>query len=53
MDGYEATKKLRELIEEGKLPKVPIVALTANHMEDIKEKAAPDLLDDVVEKPIN
>jgi CheY-like chemotaxis protein len=29
MDGYEATKRLTELMEQKTIPKIPIIGLTA------------------------
>jgi len=34
MDGYEATRMVKQLMGEGKIPEIPIVALTANDGED-------------------
>jgi signal transduction histidine kinase len=47
MDGYEATKAIREF------SKVPIVALTAHVMEGDKQKCFMAGMNDYVSKPIN
>ncbi len=49
MDGYDATRKIRE-IETGK--KTPIIALTAGSMRADKEKCYEAGMDDFVSKPI-
>ena len=38
MDGYEATKALKKLMKEEKIPSIPIVALTANDSPSDKKK---------------
>ena len=38
MDGYEATKALKKLMKEEKIPTIPIVALTANDSPSDKKK---------------
>ncbi|QQL50385.1 hybrid sensor histidine kinase/response regulator [Mucilaginibacter ginkgonis] len=52
MDGYEATKAIREL--NGDYYKtVPIIALTASMIDDIKQKTAEAGMNDCVGKPFN
>jgi|GEM_PF-1539848 len=51
MDGYEATRKIREL--EGKQKHTPIIALTANAMESDRQKCLTAGMDDFISKPIN
>jgi len=48
LDGYEATKKIRELD-----PNVPIVALSANVMKEDIEKSLSAGMNDHIGKPIN
>lgn len=50
MDGYEATKKIRELTDE-KYQKLPIIALTASVMVDHRDKAFFVGFNDYVGKP--
>lgn len=38
MDGFEASRKIRMLIEGSKLPPIPVVALTANALAGDREK---------------
>jgi len=38
MDGYTASKKLREWMESGKISEAPIIALTANNIDERNEK---------------
>lgn len=49
MDGYDATRKIREIETE---KKTPIVALTAGSMQADKEKCYRAGMDDFVSKPI-
>lgn len=50
MDGYTATKILRE---DPKFSKLPIIAMTANAMEGDREKVIDAGMDDHIAKPIN
>lgn len=52
MDGYEATKQIRQLESEGALPgQIPIVALTAHAMENDATKCREVGMQDYVRKP--
>jgi signal transduction histidine kinase/ActR/RegA family two-component response regulator len=52
MDGYETTSAIRELPGE-KFKKLPIMALTASAMLDIKDKAFIVGMNDYISKPFN
>ncbi len=51
MDGYEATKKIRELEQESETERTPIVALTAGLSADDKKKCKMAGMDDYLGKP--
>jgi CheY-like chemotaxis protein len=48
MDGYQATRKIRE-----SLPSIPIIGLSAHAMEGHKQKAEEAGCDDYLTKPVN
>jgi signal transduction histidine kinase/CheY-like chemotaxis protein len=52
MDGYQATIEIRKLPEE-KYKKLPIIALTASAMLDIKDHAFAAGMNDYISKPFN
>ncbi len=57
MDGFTASKTIRLLQSEGRLPQyqqgLPIVALTANALDEQKEDVEAAQMDDFLTKPIN
>ena len=52
MDGYEATTKIRALSDPSRR-EVPIVALTAAALQEVKEKVYASGMNDFVTKPFN
>ncbi|MCB1778281.1 MAG: response regulator [Candidatus Competibacteraceae bacterium] len=50
MDGYEATRQIRE---QEKYKDLPVIAMTANTMKEDKEKAFVSGMNDYIAKPIN
>jgi signal transduction histidine kinase/CheY-like chemotaxis protein len=52
MDGYQTTKAIRELADE-KFKILPIIALTASAMLDIKDQAFVVGMNDYISKPFN
>lgn len=52
MDGYEATKVIRELQKNKEYPHCPILALSANAMKGDKEKCLASGMDDHIAKPV-
>jgi CheY-like chemotaxis protein len=53
MDGYEATKMIREYEQEHSLPNIPIVALTAHALEEVRKRCLACGMNDFLTKPIN
>ncbi|MEM8709844.1 MAG: response regulator [Planctomycetota bacterium] len=51
LDGLGATRAIRELEEKESLPRVPILALTANAMEGDRERCLESGMDDFLAKP--
>jgi len=53
MDGFEATRRLRELEEDTAGARLPVVAVTANAVKGDRERCLDAGMDDYVTKPIN
>jgi len=53
LDGFEATKKIRDWEQLNNKDRIPIIALTANAMEGDKERCLQSGMDDYVAKPLS
>lgn len=51
IDGFEATKQIRALGTENYFKTIPIIALTAGAMQEVKDEAMASTMDDLVSKP--
>jgi CheY-like chemotaxis protein len=51
MDGYEAARRIRRMESEGCLPRLPIIALTANATSDDVTRCRAAGMDDFLSKP--
>ncbi len=53
VDGFEATRRLRQWERDNHKPRIPVVALTARAMEEDEEKCRAAGMDSFVAKPVN
>ena len=54
MDGFEATKEIRKLEKaDSNLGHTPIIAFTANTINNDREKCVKEGMDDIIEKPFD
>ncbi|MDD1795279.1 response regulator [Enterovibrio sp. ZSDZ42] len=51
MDGYEATRKIRQLETVNQLPAVPIIAMTANALVGDRERCLQEGMTEYISKP--
>ena len=51
MDGFEAAQRIQEMIQQGSIPKISIIALTANALASDREKCLEAGMDDHLAKP--
>ncbi|HEX9653269.1 MAG TPA: response regulator, partial [bacterium] len=52
MDGFEATRHIREWEEKQRKERVPIIALTAHALQGYREKCLQSGIDDYITKPL-
>lgn len=52
MDGYTATRTIRQFEIENQLKHTPIIAMTANTMENDKQACMQVGMDDYITKPV-
>lgn len=52
MSGYEATGLIRQKERERQLPRIPIIAMTANAMTEDRDKCISAGMDDYLSKPV-
>lgn len=52
MDGFQATKILVEMMDNGEIPRTPIVALTANDSKKDQEKCTKSGMSGFLSKPL-
>jgi CheY-like chemotaxis protein len=51
MDGFEATRNIRQMQKQESLKRIPIIALTANAMQQDRDECLNAGMDDHLSKP--
>jgi CheY-like chemotaxis protein len=52
MDGHLAARQIRQWEAECNLPRVPIIALTADAFDEVRQRCSEDGMDDFLTKPV-
>ena len=53
MDGYEASRRIKAMVEEGAIPNVPIIALTAQTGKEDRDHCIQAGMDNYLKKPVS
>jgi CheY-like chemotaxis protein len=53
LDGYEATRRIRESHSQVKDPRIPIIAMTANAIQGDRERCIAAGMDEHIAKPVS
>jgi len=53
MDGYEATRAIKKLVEKKELPDIPIIGLSAHSGEEFKQRSIEAGMVEAITKPVS